>query len=334
MANSSGWNGIGRAAGALLAAAAAFAGAGTSAGIAQTNIVVGIVAHGPPQWPHYVADQMGWIKDYGLTLDMVTVGAGTAQQLAAGSIDVAHSGFPDFVRATNQGAPVKIVINDISVPPYGVYAKPGIKTIAGLKGKTISIGGPKDVTLIYIKPLIASAGLSATDVDFVYAKAAGDRFSALAAGAVDAAILNPPSSFRAADLGFVNLGEIETYTHDFPFTVWAANMDWAAKHKQALLDFTKAYMRGVRWLYDVKNREQAVDILVKYAKQSRRDGEDSYDYLFTKMHVYSTDGLLSDAAYRQMTGGLLELGDLSAPVPPMAKFFDDTFVKAAGRESQ
>jgi NitT/TauT family transport system substrate-binding protein len=332
MANSFGWmNAIGRAAGALLAVAAAFVGAGTTAGIAQTNIVVGIVAHGPPQWPHYVADQMGWIKDYGLTLDMVTVGAGTAQQLAAGSIDVAHSGFPDFVRATNQGAPVKIVINDISVPPYRVYAKPSIKTIADLKGRTISIGGPKDVTLIYVKAMIASVGLSAQDVDFVYAKAAGDRFSALAAGAVDAAILNPPSSFRAADLGFVNLGEIATYTQDFPFTVWAANMNWAAKHNQALLDFTKAYMRGLRWLYDVDNRSQAVDILVKYAKQSRKDSEDSYDYLLTKMHSYSLDGLLSDAAYKQMTGGLVELGDLSAPVPPMSKFFDDAFVKAAAQ---
>src|ERR1700722_6084645 len=92
MANSFGWmNGIGRPAGALLAVAAAFVGAGPSAGLAQTNIVVGIVAHGPPQWPHYVADQMGWLKDYGLTLDMVTVGAGTAQQLAGGSTDVAHS---------------------------------------------------------------------------------------------------------------------------------------------------------------------------------------------------------------------------------------------------
>jgi NitT/TauT family transport system substrate-binding protein len=324
-------NGIGRAAGALLAVAAAFVGQGTTAGIAQTNIVVGIVAHGPPQWPHYVADQMGWIKDYGLTLDMVTVGAGTAQQLAAGSVDVAHSGFPDFVRATNQGAPVKIVINDISVPPYRVYAKPSIKTIADLKGRTISIGGPKDVTLIYVKAMIASVGLSAQDVDFVYAKAAGDRFSALAAGAVDAAILNPPSSFRAADLGFVNLGEIATYTQDFPFTVWAANMNWAGKHKQALLDFTKAYMRGLRWLYDIDNRDQAVDILVKYAKQSRKDSEDSYDYLLTKMHSYSLDGLLSDAAYKQMTGGLVELGDLSAPVPPMSKFFDDAFVKAAAQ---
>jgi len=151
---------------------------------AETKIAVGIVSHGTSQWPQYIAEEFGWFKNAGLSLDMVSVGNGTAQQLAAGAIDVAHSGFPEFIRATNQGAHVKIVINDIGVPPYTVYAKPAIKTIAALRGKTISIGGIKDVTLIYMKPLLASAGLTARDVDFVFAKASGDRFSALAGGAV------------------------------------------------------------------------------------------------------------------------------------------------------
>ena len=65
-----------------------------------------------------------------------------------------------IIRATNQGAHIKIVINDISVPPYTVYAKSAIKTVADLRGKTISIGGAKDVTLIYVRPLLAAANLA------------------------------------------------------------------------------------------------------------------------------------------------------------------------------
>jgi uncharacterized membrane protein YagU involved in acid resistance len=41
---------------------------------------------------------------------------------------------------------------------------------------------------------------------------------------VDAAILNPPTYFRRP-LGFFNLGDIEPYMKDVPFTVWAANTD-------------------------------------------------------------------------------------------------------------
>src|ERR1700720_3534182 len=197
--SSSGWLGRAFSPSAVAVAASVASGIFPGAGRAETKIVVGIVSHGTSQWPQYGAEELGWFKQRGLALDMVSVGSGGAQQLSAGASGVSHSGFPEFIRAANQGAHVKMVINDISVPPYAVFAKPAIKRIADLRGKTISIGGIKDVTLIYIKPLLASAGLSPSDVDFVYAKAAGDRFSALAGGAVDSAILNPPSSLLAAE---------------------------------------------------------------------------------------------------------------------------------------
>src|SRR5580704_9956046 len=180
--SSSSWLGRACSLRAVAVAASVASGIFPGAGRAETKIVVGIVSHGTSQWPQYVAEELGWFKQRGLALDMVSVGSGGAQQLAAGAIDLSHSGFPEFIRAANQGAHVKMVINDISVPPYTVFAKPAIKGIADLRSKTISIGGIKDVTLIYIKPLLASAGLSPSDVDFVYAKAAGDRFSALAGG--------------------------------------------------------------------------------------------------------------------------------------------------------
>jgi hypothetical protein len=33
-----------------------------------------------------------------------------------------------------------------------------------------------------------------------------------------------------------------------------------------------------------------------------------------------------------MAQGMMELDDLSAPVPPAAKFFDDSFIKQAARQ--
>src|SRR3984893_13357940 len=196
--SSSGWLGRAFSPSAVAVAASVASGIFPGAGRAETKIVVGIVSHGTSQWPQYVAEELGWFKQRGLAIDMVSVGSGGAQQLAAGAIDLSHSGFPEFIRAANQGAHVKMVINDISVRPYAVFAKPAIKRIADLRGKTISIGGIKDVTLIYIKPLLASTGLSPSDVDFVYAKAAGDRFSALAGegGAGPAQICTPEPKGR------------------------------------------------------------------------------------------------------------------------------------------
>ena len=314
---------------ALAAATLALSALVAHAAHAQTKIVAGMVAHGPAQWPQYIATDLGWFKQDNIELDLVSAGGGGAQQLAAGALNIAHSGFPDFVRASLQGAPVKIIINDIVVPPYGVFAKPGIKRVADLKGKLVSIGGGKDVTLIYMKAFLAPAGLKSSDVDFVYAKAAGDRFSALASGGVDAAILNPPTYFKATSSGFSNLGDIEPYMKDVPFTVWAANTDWAAKNRTALVAFARNYSRGVRWLYDPANKEAAVEILVKHAKQDRRDIVEAYDFLVAKLKSFGADGNLQDAAYRKMADGLIDLGDMKEPVPPKSAIFDGSFVEQA-----
>jgi NitT/TauT family transport system substrate-binding protein len=296
---------------------------------AETKIVEGFVSNGALQWPEYIANELGWFKDNGLSVEMLAVGPGAAQQLAAGSLNIGYSGFPDFVRATNQGAPVKIVINAVDQPPYAVYAKPAIKKIADLKGKTMSIGGIKDVTLIYTEAFIASAGLKSSDLDFVYAKATQDRLAALLSGGADAAILYPPATFRAAAAGYTDLGDIESYLRDFPFTVWATNMDWASKNRSTLLAYIKAYSRAVQWLYDVKNKERVVDILDKYSKQNHKDSADTYDYFVTKLHAFSMSGKLSEASYKRMTDALVTWGDLKQPAPPMSKFFDSSFVDEA-----
>ena len=296
---------------------------------AQAQITEGFVSHGALQWPEYIATELGWFKENGVSVDMVVVGAGAAQQVAAGALNIGYSGFPDFIRATNQGAPLKIVINAISAPPYAVYAKPAIKQIADLKGKTVSIGGTKDVTLIYMEAFIASAGLKANDLDFVYAKATQDRLAALLSGGADAAILYPPSSFRASAAGYTYLGDIEAYLKDFPFTVWAANTGWAANNREALLAYIRAYSRAVRWLYDAINKERAVDILVKYSKQDRKDSADTYDYFVSKLHAFSANGRISEPAYKRMTDALVAWGDLKEQVPPASKFFDLSFVEAA-----
>lgn len=304
-------------------------GATAPAAQAQQKIIEGFVSHGALQWPEYIAQTFGWFKENGVEVEMLTVGPGAAQQLAAGAINLGYSGFPDFIRAANQGAPIKIVINGIGQPPYAFYAKPNIKQIADLKGKLVSIGGSKDITLLYTEGFIASAGLKAKDLDYVYAKATPDRFAALAAGAVDAAMLYPPFTFRAAAQGFTPLGDIEPHMRDFPFTVWAVNTKWAETNGAALNAYVKAYGRAVRWLYDPANKEKAVDILIAFAKGDRKDTADTYDYFVTKLNAFSKTGTVSELVYKRMSEGLVSLGDLSDPVPQMQKFFDTSYVNAS-----
>lgn len=313
----------------VAAALAVFGLLSSSAAQAQTTITAGMVAHGPPQWPQYIAQALGWFKRDNIELRLIAAGAGGVAQTAAGSLDIAHSGYPDFARAALHGAPVRIVLSDFTGSPYEVFAKKTIGSVADLKGKLISIGGPNDITLIYIKPFLASKGLRTSDVDFVYAKAAGDRFAALVSGAVDAAILNPPTSFEAAAAGLSDLGDTKPYAEGVPFTVWGANTKWAASHRDALVAFARDYTRAVAWLYDPANKEQAIDILIKYAHQKPDDSRKAYAYLVQKLRLFAADGDVSDPSYARMADGLATIGTVTAPYPPKSALFDGSFVHAA-----
>lgn len=310
---------------ALVAATALFA----TGAQAQTKIIAGMVAHGPPQWPQYIATELGWFKTDNIEIDFVTAGGSATQQVAGGALNIAHSGYPDFSKAALQGAGVRIILNDVIASPYAVFAKPTIKKTADLKGKLMSLGGNNDITVIYIKPFLAAAGLQPTDIDYIYAKAAGDRFAALLSGGVDATMLNPPTYFKALSQGFTNLGDMKPYSEGIPFTVWGANSAWAAQHRDTLVAFARNYRRAVQWLYDPANRQQALDIIVKYARQDPKDVADAYDYYVAKLKLFGLDGDVTDESYEKMAEGLAVIGTMKKPFPPKSAIFDGSFVQAA-----
>ena len=133
----------------------------------------------------------------------------------------------------------------------------------------------------------------------------------------------------ALRIRFSNLGDTKPYAEDIPFTVWAANMPWAEKNKDALTAFARSYKRGVRWLYDPANKQPAIDILMKYAKLARKDVEEAYDYQVAKLKLFGLDGDVSDKTYAKMAQGLVEIGFIKQPYPPKSAIFDGRFVQQA-----
>ena len=112
-----------------VAAIASFVLFTAAAAHAQTKITAGMVAHGPPQWPQYIAEELGWLKADNIDLQLVTAGGGGVAAGGGGSLNIAHSGYPDFARAALHGAPVTHrFVSDFVGSPYAVFAKKNIKT--------------------------------------------------------------------------------------------------------------------------------------------------------------------------------------------------------------
>ena len=108
-----------------------------------------------------------------------------------------------------------------------LLAKPAIRTMADLKGKIVSVGGPKDITRIFFERMLASGGVAARDVDLIFAGATSARMAALQSGAADAALLTTPYNFHAEAAGYTNLG-LAADLVDMPFSGVSVNRNWAA----------------------------------------------------------------------------------------------------------
>ena len=233
-----------------------------------------------------------------------------AQQVAAGSVNLTvGSGLVDPIRAIEKGAPIAIWRIDMQAPPYALLAKRDIKSIKELKGKTIIIGGAKDITRIFVERMLLPNGISPGDVDYVFAGATSARLSALQSGAVDAALLTSPHNFHAEAAGFTNLGWTIDYAKELPFSGGAVNRAWASANKPTLDRFLAAYTRSVGWFQDDKNRDEAIRIMVQVSKLNRDDVAKSYDFLQQK-DFYELTGKISKAKLGKLVEALRELGDL------------------------
>jgi len=283
------------------------------------------------QWPIYIAIAQGYMAESGVTLDLVATSstAAATQQLAAGSANLGSGGLTDPLRAIAKGAPISLLRVETQVPPYSLWAKPAIKSVADLRGKLISIGGAKDITRIYLERTLIPNGLSPGQYDMIFAGTTAARFAALSSGAVDAAILVPPASFKARSAGLSLIADVADYVRDLPFTGYSANTDWARTHKRDITGFLAGAAKGVDWFYRDENRAGAIDILVKESGSSREDIELTYDY-YRRLRIFDHRGLIEASTIGNLIKAMHEMGDLEGSLD-VRRFIDPDLTSLAAQ---
>ena len=265
-------------------------------------------------WPMFIGLDKGFFAAENVKVDLVYVPASAAviQQLAAGSLDMTVStGLVDPIRAIEQGAMMGIARFEVQAPPYVMMAKPAIKSLKELKGKVISVGGAKDITRLYADRMLAPQGLKPGDYDFIYAGATTARAQALLSGAVDAAILLPPSNFQIQASGYNDLGLTMQYAPELAFSGTAANKAWASRNADLLKRVLAAQAKATEYFYDDSNRAELVRIMVGVSGLKAEDVEKSYDF-FRKNAFFDRTGKISRSKMNALLDALVTLGDLQA----------------------
>jgi NitT/TauT family transport system substrate-binding protein len=317
---------------ALLCAFVFVAGGPAGSQPALRSIVLGTTSKTANDWASFVADRYGFFAANGLKPDVIVVGvnSGVAQQLTGTAFDVGEVTTTQMVLAVQGGAPLVSVMNGGVGVPYYLIGKKGLTTVAQLKGKTISIGGPSDITRPFADTILERGGLKPDDWTYTFAGASTARYAALVAGAIDATLLAPPIIFRATAEGYPVIDAVPKYFPAFPYITWAVRPVWAKDHADLLVSFIKAELEATRWLYDPANKQKAIALLAEETNVTLDDASKSYDVFVTDEHYFPPTGAFPADAFTRVVQTMLKAGMIQPPAPPpTTKFFDNTYADRA-----
>lgn len=296
---------------AVIACALALALAPWAAGAFETVETGLIGSANSGAWPFLIGVDQAMFEKAGIKVDLIygPTAPGLMQQLAAGSLDVLSIGLTEPIHAAAKGAPVAILRILADVTPYEILAQKDIHTIEELRSKTFCVGGLMDINAVYLERVMSAHGMKKGDYDIVVIGNTAQRFAALKSGAVAATMLVPPTNFLAEREGFTNLGLIMDYTKDMPQGSVDVYVPWAEKHRETATAFARVLDEAVAWFYDLKNRDAAIDILVKYSHDSRADIAASYDFS-VRIGQFARDNTVSKQRIENLIKAMQAIGDM------------------------
>jgi ABC-type nitrate/sulfonate/bicarbonate transport system substrate-binding protein len=153
-----------------------------------------------------------------------------------------------------------------------------------LRGKRIGVSAIGDAPHIYTIGLIAKAGLTQRDVQWVpLGSDVSGRASALLSNRVDATMLTAPVYFKLEQEGFRNLGNISDYDDIYAPSVYLMSKAAIKANPRLPELMIKAHAEAIKRFYD--DKQFAMKAYMVYDKQSPADVERIYTH-YAKVNTY------------------------------------------------
>ena len=284
-------------------------------------------------WPLYVAEQKKMFEKHGLQLETIIIRGATnvVRAVLSETVPIGRIN-PDYViGAAEKGARVKIVAANMEKIPYDIYARPEIKTGAELKGKTLGVSTLTGGTTLMVHEVLEKAyKLNANDYKLLVVGTSPERYAALKGGSVQASFMGPPFTFRAAKDGFRKLANFHEHLGPILFTADFAHANYIKSSRAEIVRYLRGMIEATRWLYDPRNKEEALSIHMKVLKSTRDSAEEDYKYLVQEFQPFPKDGLVSKVSFDKTMELRAKEGIYQGKkIPPASDYVDNSLIEEA-----
>jgi NitT/TauT family transport system substrate-binding protein len=306
-------------AGGLAAAGGLVSVSAHAAGTTTMNLQLGWLAGGN-QIGEIAAKRMGYYEQEGIALNIQPGGPnidGVAIVASGQSLAGQVSSSPSIMLAASQGLPVKCFAVGVQKHPYAFFSlkKNPIRTPKDMIGKKIGI---QATGLVLLRALLAKNKIAEKDVNIV---PIGGDLTPVLTGQVDAVTgwITNTTALKALGAERVDMTLWDTGVRLYALPYYATPKTIQTQ-PQLLAGFLRATARG--WSFVDKNRDQAVDMLVKeYPNLNREDERKAVDVTLT----YSLGeaaraggwGTMDPAVWQEQISLYAELGQFVNKAPSL-----------------
>ncbi len=296
-------------------------GCGKAKDSGRTAVTLNEVAHSVFYAPQYAAIELGYFKEEGIDLTLVTgFGADNVMtSLISGDAQIGFMGSESSIYIYAQGA------SDYAVNFAQLTQRAGNFLVSrtaeddfsweNLRGKTILGGRAGGMPQMLLEYILEKNGLSKEDVNIIQNVDFGSTAAAFSSGIADYTVEFEPSAtlLEQEGAGFVvaSLGVESGYV---PYTAYCAKKSYLAKNSDVISAFTKAIQKGL----DYCNSHTADEIAAVIAPQFPENTQSDIAAIvarYQKQDTWKTDTVFSKDSFTLLTDILRNCGELDSDVP-------------------
>jgi ABC-type nitrate/sulfonate/bicarbonate transport system substrate-binding protein len=293
---------------------------------AADKIRIGFPDLAAPFVPLAIGDKRGFFQEEGLQGEFIRINPAIAfQAVVGGEIDY-YTVLGPGAAAAIRGVPVKIVAAYVPVAPTALLARPEIKSVPELKGKTIGVNAYGGALEGMARLMLRHFNIDPEkEVKFLATGPLDSRFGAMKQGLTHATLGSPPIDFLGKKLGFVVLARAHEL-FNFPVSGLIASAKKIKERPDEIRRAIKASIKANRYIR--QNRDGTLPVMAEWLKIDNEMAAATYD---SSVRTFSEDLNLPDGGLRLLIDEAKRVGKVSREVS-LSEVADLSILKEAQRE--
>ena len=290
--------------------------------VVYNNYSIGMV-------PLWLPLEAGIFAKHGLdvTFDFAQ-GTLATQAMVNGQYEVGNVSGSAVVASVLQGVDMKMVAAITTKSLYALIASRDVSTVADLRGKAFGISKLGDSSDTATRLILRKLGLDPErDVTILQVGNSPERYAALVAGGIQAAIADPMDVVRAERDGFTVLADQEALGIEYAGTTIAIRAPYLQEQPAVVRQFLLAVVEGIH--YYKTHPDDAVAVGGKYLQSDDTEAMRSAVQVFSRV-LMPDKPFITESSMRPIMAEVAQSMPAASDAP-LARFVDNNLLEELDR---